>query len=1016
MIGVRIRILKAVLSVILSGITSAAQAPSNGPVSYIYDELGRLVAVIDGSGNAGVYSYDAVGNIVSISRYASTQVSVISFSPMLGAVGSSVTIYGTGFSSTTTQNSVQFNGVVSTVVSASSNQLMVTVPSGATTGAISVTAPLGSATSSTSFTVISGPGAPSISGFSPAIATAGTAITITGSGFDPVAFNNRLTFNTTPSIPSSATATSVIAPFTSLTSSGRIRLTTAAGTAVSGQDIFVPFTTHSVADVAYTARTAIGSSQTVSLPTANTIGLLLFDGTQGQQVSLAMSNSTFGSTCNLYLFAPDTTQLVRSNCYAASTTPDSVVLPTTGTYTIGIEPITSTGSFVIGISDVSDVRASMLIDGPPVAVTTSVPRQDARLSFNGTANGRVFLQITNVTNPAASVHLVKPDGESISTFTGISNSPAGQLFTMDTQTLPTSGTYDLWVQHGGTGTGSETLQLTSVPPDFISSIALGGAAVRVPDSGNTAIGQNAYLNFNANAGQKVSMNVTNGTYSPSTACQLRVNGPSGFSATNYICGSGAPSFIDTIALTYTGAYTIFVDPQSIATGTTTLKLNDAADVTGTIAIDGSAVTATTTVPGQDARLAFTATAGQRVVLQVSSVSNPNAIVYLLRPDGSTQTSVGISNSAQIFFMDTQTLAVSGAYTLWVKHTSSYVGSETLQLSSVPPDFTAPITIGGAGVRFPASGNNALGQNGSLTFSANAGQKVSISISGSTLSPASACVLTLKDASGNHVTSGNCGSPMNPPYIDTVTLNATGTDSIFLDPQGMAVGTVTITLNDDTDATGAVSIDGPPVTTTTIIGQDARLSFSATAGQRLVLQVTNVSNPGAFVNLLRPDGTTQANLTIQSSPAGQTFFIDTQTLASAGTYTLWIQHSGANFGSETLQLSSVPPDYTGTLTINGGAVPVPATGSNAIGQNASITFSAAAGQSLKINLSNSTYSPYYACQLTLKNPSGGTVTSGYCGNGAATPISTTAPSTGTYTIVIDPQGTSTGSLSISVTSP
>lgn len=79
MIGVRIRILKAVLSVILSGITSAAQAPSNGPVSYIYDELGRLVAVIDGSGNAGVYSYDAVGNIVSISRYASTQVSVISF-------------------------------------------------------------------------------------------------------------------------------------------------------------------------------------------------------------------------------------------------------------------------------------------------------------------------------------------------------------------------------------------------------------------------------------------------------------------------------------------------------------------------------------------------------------------------------------------------------------------------------------------------------------------------------------------------------------------------------------------------------------------------------------------------------------------------------------------------------------------------------------------------------------------------------------------------------------------------
>jgi len=35
---------------------------------YFYDELGRLVGVIDGQGNIASYEYDAVGNLLSISR------------------------------------------------------------------------------------------------------------------------------------------------------------------------------------------------------------------------------------------------------------------------------------------------------------------------------------------------------------------------------------------------------------------------------------------------------------------------------------------------------------------------------------------------------------------------------------------------------------------------------------------------------------------------------------------------------------------------------------------------------------------------------------------------------------------------------------------------------------------------------------------------------------------------------------------------------------------------------------
>ena len=42
-------------------------------VIYLYDNLGRLAAVVDPGGDAAVYRYDAVGNLLSISRRACRQ-------------------------------------------------------------------------------------------------------------------------------------------------------------------------------------------------------------------------------------------------------------------------------------------------------------------------------------------------------------------------------------------------------------------------------------------------------------------------------------------------------------------------------------------------------------------------------------------------------------------------------------------------------------------------------------------------------------------------------------------------------------------------------------------------------------------------------------------------------------------------------------------------------------------------------------------------------------------------------
>ena len=80
---------------------------------------------------------------------------ITGFSPTSGAVGTSVTITGTNF---TSASSVAFNGTSASFTVNSSTQITATVPTGATTGTIGVIAPGGLATSSGSFTVTSGGG------------------------------------------------------------------------------------------------------------------------------------------------------------------------------------------------------------------------------------------------------------------------------------------------------------------------------------------------------------------------------------------------------------------------------------------------------------------------------------------------------------------------------------------------------------------------------------------------------------------------------------------------------------------------------------------------------------------------------------------------------------------------------------------------------------------------------------------------------------------------------------------
>jgi hypothetical protein len=152
--------------------------------------------------------------------------------PNSGPVGTSLTIYGSGFTDAT---SVAFNGVAAGFTVYSDQEIGATVPAGATTGAISMTTPNGTEYSSAVFTVTAPP-PPTINSLAPTSGPVGTSVDVQGtnlSGATSVTFNG--TADTSFVVNSSSDITAYV-PAGATT--GPISVTTPAGTGTSS----TPFT------------------------------------------------------------------------------------------------------------------------------------------------------------------------------------------------------------------------------------------------------------------------------------------------------------------------------------------------------------------------------------------------------------------------------------------------------------------------------------------------------------------------------------------------------------------------------------------------------------------------------------------------------------------------------------------------------------------------------------------------------------------------------------------------------
>ena len=575
-----------------------------------------------------------------------------------------------------------------------------------------------------------------------------------------------------------------------------------------------------------------------------------------------------------------------------------------------------------------------LVNNTPLAV--SIPRagQNARLTFSGTAGQLVGLEMTQVaTVPARQalyMILLKPDGTTLVS----TNSGTGDGAVLSA-TLPTTGTYTVFLDASYGATSSSTLVLN--PPGELS---IDGPPLSV----STLSGEPHTLTFVGAVGQNVGLGLTGLTHTPASgnASALYVYRPDQTLLTSANCYTSYPGgdcSLNLGTLAQAGTYWVYIVPPAGVVASATLTLSS--DVTGSL-VNNTPLAVSIPRAGQNARLTFSGTAGQLVGLEMTQVATVPArqalYMILLKPDGTTlvSTNSGTGDGAVL----SATLPTTGTYTVFLDASYGATSSSTLVLN--PP---GELSIDGP----PLSVSTLSGEPHTLTFVGAVGQNVGLGLTGLTHTPASgnASALYVYRPDQTLLTSANCYTsyPGGDCPLNLGTLAQAGTYWVYIVPPAGVVASATLTLS--SDVTGTLVNNTPLAVSIPRAGQNARLTFSGTAGQPVGLEMTQVATVPArqavYMFVLKPDGTT---LVSTNSGTGDGAVLSA-TLPTTGTYTVFLDASFGATSSSTLVLN--PP---GELTIDGPPLNV----STLSGEPHTLTFVGAVGQNLGLGLTGLTHTP------------------------------------------------------------
>jgi hypothetical protein len=530
-------------------------------------------------------------------------------------------------------------------------------------------------------------------------------------------------------------------------------------------------------------RNGVAVPVTIDTPGQN--ARFTFSSVAGQQVSAYLSASTFGAPCGtvvISLLRPDGSAFGAhaSSCKQTAFL-DSQTLDADGNWSIVVDPQgAQTGAANLQAWNTNDTTGLVHLDGTVAKVTTANPGQNAAMHFVGDVGQKVAVRITGSTYtgcPAFLLSLIRPDGTGFGSTVSTCNANAF----LDAQALDQQGVWIIEIDPQKMTTGTANLQAWDATDD-VHAITLNGAPVNV----DLVPGQDGNYTFTGATGQLVSAQISSSTIAGCPAFALSLERPNGTTLGTPVTTCNAKAFLDTLKLDANGTWSIVVDPIGPNAGTATLDGFTFTDDTGVAELTGKPAYLNFNRPGQNARWTFSGSSGQHVsaYLTQSTLAPCNVTVSLVRPDGTTLAS--IAACAATAFLEPQVLDQSGTWTAVVDPQGVGTGTATLQLYNVV-DTVLPFKPGSNLKTFTSE---SPGKNAIYHFTGKVGDSRTVTISGSTY-PCPGIVVSFLRPDGSVLkTDSTCTKDLT---LTASSLDAAGTWTLFIDPQGPATGTMIIRL-------------------------------------------------------------------------------------------------------------------------------------------------------------------------------------------------------------------------------
>lgn len=929
------------------------------------------------------YTYDEAGNVKTIRQIADRQLVLSSFTPASGTAGTDVTLIGSGFNPNAALNTVRFNGVTATVMTASLTRLIARVPAGASSGLISVTVGSSTVTSATPFTVLGSLPPPTITSFSPTIGAAGTVITVRGMNFNPTPGATQVQLNQSPVTLREVDQTNLTAVVPANTGSGKLRVTTPAGSAESAEDFIVPPGNLSATDIIARARVSVGGSASLAINQAGKHGVMLFDGTAGSYLTVDFTSFS-ASTVSYRLYQPNQAQLSAGVVNASNRSIHLPPLPQNGSYTLVLSPGASTANVTVRLSE----NRSIAVDGVSLSDNISFAGQSLRWLFNAEAGYHLSLGLSGISLTRSVVlYAFTADGQRIGIGACL---PSGCA--LDYENLPVTGLYTVLVVPVDATTGTLTATLSKdiealLQPGVLLDLAL------------LRHGQKARLSFDEAAQQSPLIRLSNiAVIGTTEAGEAKLRNPDGSLLTLFPFRHGIDIARNLFGLPQSGTHTLLIKPHPQSTRTT---MRVALQSSVPLSVDDEP-RAVELAAGESGRFTFVAAAGDHVGLGIDNLvtSSSHLEIGVYRPDGGPLTGFSCRVTTRGCGAPLNNLS-AGIYTIIITNpVASASASFALLLSSeVTGELVADEPLALSIAR--------RGQRARLTFPGTLGQSVGMGLAAISTMPADRqVILSIYKPSGelwlripSHLISPRAF------YWALPLLTVDGTHSVLVEPQDAATADLLITLK----AGQEIVVDGDPAYAEVLIeGDVSRFTFTAQAGDYLGLAVTDlnfVPRNGCILAVIQPNGGDWMRTSCGSAPEGHA--INLENLA-AGTHSIVIIPLDYSTGSAVLLLTR---DQVDTLPL---ATDYPVTLERP-GQNLRLNFTASPGANMRLSLTGISLSHglYGFAHVYDSRGRGVTELRFFHGPGGHVDFRLPEDAGSNFHIIVDPPGSATASMTIRI---